>query len=198
MKFDCSRYCRKLGRDECRFLAVLPVREIVTSHTTCVEVEIRSKEAFAASAQRIGGTVIGEGTHALFSSQEAGFAVRLPGWHYPIVLTDKGLKMDHYNGHWGNPKDIDRLVGYYAIEAAREKAFALGWVSQDQGENLVIYHPEGGTITVSPDGTCASAGFVGCGCDEAKTIEEALGREVIRENTHEYFAEKARISEAGE
>ena len=196
LTFDCSRTCPQVSRAQCKFSPVFaPIGpSIVNSHTTSVYIEFRSKDALQAAVEKLGGSVLGEGTYSLFSSRHTGFAFKLPGWTYPIIAgKDGALHYDSYNGQWGNESDVRLLTGQYAIEAARQAALAQGWVAQDNSDGLLIYHPTGGTIQVKADGTVESSGFVGQGCDAATVIEQALGGESVRTNKAEYFAERAVI-----
>jgi len=199
LPFTCPRSCRWAERqDLCRFtpmLARIGVCGRVTSHTTTVAVEIRSTAALAAAVLRLGGTVVGEGRHALYSTTEQGFAVTLPGWRYPLVLrTDGQMAIDTYNGRWGDPADLKRLQGVYALEAAREAAAGLGWMVLSEGDDhIVIAHPEGGAMTVHADGRCEAAGFCGRDCHATAPIEEAIGRPVERMLAPEYFQERAHV-----
>jgi hypothetical protein len=200
LPFRCPRSCRWAEREDiCRFMPVLVVATcndtVVTSHTTTVKVEFRSMSALARAVERLGGRAIGEGSHRLYSSTEAGYAVQLPGWRYPIVARSDGqLAMDHYNGSWGDPRDIDRLTRVYILEAAREAADAIGWMIVAEDDSAItIAHPDGGTLTVHADGWCEAAGFCGADCHATAPIEEALGRPIERLHTLEYYAERARV-----
>lgn len=197
LQFDCSRTCPQVKRGLCQFSPIFaPIgSSVVNSHTTTVHVEFKSREALIAAAEKLNMRVLGEGTHSLYSSKHTGFALHFPNWNYPVIAgKDGNLHYDTYNGVWGNEADVRRLTSQYAIEAARQAALAQGWVSQDQADgSLLIYHPESGTMTVRPDGTVESSGFVGQGCDAARVIEEALGSESTRSNKAEYFSEKALI-----
>lgn len=167
------------------------------SHTVTVRVEYRDLDALAAAVVALGGTVLGEAEHRLYQGSVTGWGAQLPGWRYPIVLTDRGeLAYDDYQGHWGDARQLVRLRERYAVEAARRAAEAQGWIAQDQPDgSLVIYHPDGGTLTVSPSGEVAADGFVGGGCVAAAApIEHALGRADERALKPEYWAEHAKVA----
>jgi hypothetical protein len=193
LHFHCDRTCKRF--QECRFspLHLAIGRTYVHSHTTRCQVEFKNRHALRAAVEAMQGEILGEGIHPLFSSQEAGFGFRLPGWNYPLIAKANGeLAYDHYNGAWGKSSDIQTLIGKYAIEAARQAATEQGWMSDIQTDgSLIVYHPAGGTMTVAADGTVDAQGFTGQGCDAAQVIETAIGKESIRTNKSEYFAEHA-------
>lgn len=164
------------------------------SHTVTVRVEYRNLDALAAAVEALGGTVLGHGQHRLYEGPVTGWGAYLPGWEYPIVLADGQLHFDDYGGRWGDVALLDRLRERYAIEAARRAAQDLGWIVEDQADgSIVIYHPSGGTLTVSPSGEVAASGFVGASCtDAAAPIEQAMGRPGERTLAPEYYQEHAR------
>jgi hypothetical protein len=153
--------------------------------------------ALKAAVEAMGGQFLGEGQYKLYSSSEIGLGFRLPGWTYPCICRSDGtLAYDDYNGAWGNVNDLQRLKGAYAIEAARLAAQDLGWYTELHGDELVIHHPDGGTLTVSPNGTVDAACFLGRDCASAAApIEAALGRKVDTTLKPEYFQERAKITQ---
>lgn len=167
------------------------------SHTVRVQIALRNRSALATAVSALGGQVLGDGEHRLYSSREVGFAVKLPGWRYPIVVReDSTLAYDDYHGAWGNPRDLERLKGRYAIEAARAEADRLGWYCEEQGEFLIIYHPDGGTLTVGMGGEVDASGFLGAACDAASSpLEAAMGRRLEATTKPERWQERARVQE---
>lgn len=160
------------------------------SHTVTVNIQFKDPDAFAAAACALGGKDLGAGLHTMFDEQQfAGRAVTLPGWTFPLVLaTDGRLHYDDYHGQWGNPADIDRLKAAYALSAARAACESLGWMAEPQADgSLLVYHPDGGTITITTDGVIDANGFQGVGCGEAtEKIAAALGQTVNAERKPEY------------
>lgn len=149
------------------------------SYTLSVKIELRDQEALAAAVADLKGRTLGLGGWKLFSSTEQGFGFTLPDWRYPLIATEAGaLKFDDYHGEWGNVQDLDRLRERYAIHAGRLAAEAQGWYCEiTQDGNLLIFHPTGGTLTVSPAGIIDAQGFAGPTCSEAtRPIAEALGQ----------------------
>lgn len=167
------------------------------SHTVTVKIECRDQEALARACLSLGGTVLGAGTHKLYSSEEAGFAVQLPNWRYPIIAKQDGsLTMDHYGGRWGRVEDVDRLRERYVVEAARTAAEAQGWYVEDRPDGgLTVYHPGGGTLQVEPSGSVDACGFIGAGCAAAtSTIASAMGESSGEVRKSEYYrAERAHV-----
>lgn len=170
------------------------------SHTVTCEIEIRDPEAFRAAALALGAELLGEGAHQLFEhgrKAEHGFGIKFPGWLYPVVLTPAGLRFDDFGGRWGNPADITRLTERYAIEAARNAATAQGWMSEETTEGLLIYHPDGGTITVTSKGGVDAACFEGRDCASATApIEAAIGRVTESTAKPEMLHKRARLGVA--
>ncbi len=105
------------------------------SHIASVQTEIRSLESLSAACRRLGLGAPQHGTHRLFDSQTAtGHAVKLPGWHYPVVfdLTAKQVHYDNFKGHWGQIKHLDQLKQAYAVCAAKAQAVKQGFRVQEQ------------------------------------------------------------------
>lgn len=197
VKFSCQRTCSPWK--ECMFGHVL--RAIgstkVMSHTVTITVEWKDRESLKLAVEAMGGTVIGEGRHQLFSSQsEIGLGFTLPNWRFPLILkTDNTLAFDDYHGQWGNVADITTLKEHYTIEVGRAAASQQGWMSEIQTNGtLLIFHPCGATITLFQDGTVDANGFVGTGCDAAAAIENALGSIDVRTEKAEYFLEEVHIN----
>jgi hypothetical protein len=195
MRFNCGRTCH--FRESCRFTPALSTLRLIHSHTTRVMIEFRDDRALKAAVEALGGQWLGFGEHKLYSSTEGGNGFRLPGWTYPLVSKWNGaLAYDDFHGSWGKVADLERLKGAYAIEAARLAAQDLGWYTEVRGEDLVIHHPDGGTLTVTPAGTVDAACFLGRDClAAAAPIEAALGRKADQTLKPEYFQERAKITQ---
>jgi hypothetical protein len=165
------------------------------SHTVKVNIELNNREALLAAVQRLNWRVLGEGSYELFSSSESGLGIQIPGWRYPIVIKDNGtVAFDDYNGCWGNRADIEKLRAEYAIETARLAAEAQGWYCERVDGKLVIYHPDGGTITVDATGAVDASGFMGVSCAKAtEPIEAALGARREQIIKKEYLHESANV-----
>lgn len=69
------------------------------------------------------------GKHKLYSSTETGYAVKLDGWRYPVILGKDGIAKDDYNGSWGEQSKLDafmqRFTAEKAIRDARRKGYSV-------------------------------------------------------------------------
>ena len=99
------------------------------SHIVTIKTQIRDPAALAAACKRLGIAQPTVGTARLYSGQATGLIVQLPGWRYPVVAnTQTGeLKCDTYNGRWGEPAELNRLLQGYAVEKARLEARRKGY-----------------------------------------------------------------------
>lgn len=68
------------------------------------------------------------GTAKLFSGSKTGWLVQLPQWRYPLVCdTASGkIEYDNFEGHWGEPLQLDRFLQAYAVEKAKLEARKAG------------------------------------------------------------------------
>ena len=98
------------------------------SHIVKIQSDVRRKEIVEKACQRLGIEPPVEGVHHLFDGKYAGLAVKLEGWHYPVVfdLESGEAKFDNYNGAWGK---IDRLNEFhvaYGVETVKAEAELAG------------------------------------------------------------------------
>jgi len=98
------------------------------SHIVNIQTEIRDAVALAAACRRLRLAEPQVETVQLFSTQATGYAVRLPGWHYPVVcdLAVGRVAYDNFQGRWGAQLDLDRLIQSYAVEKATLEARRQG------------------------------------------------------------------------
>lgn len=167
--FDCPRTCPLFKERWCRFRPITdqlgPVR--VNSHTARIKVDYADSDMLKAAVAALGGTWLGHGSHRLFDGDAIGHGFTIPGWRYPIVWQDSGeLAYDDFNGAWGNVADLERLKSAYALATAERAAQAQGWQCERTQDGLTIYHPSGGTLTVTCSAIDAN-GFQGQGCHDA-------------------------------
>jgi hypothetical protein len=98
------------------------------SHVVTIRTQIRDAPALAAACARRGLAPPVDGEAQLFSSTARGLVVRLPGWHYPVVVDAAAgrVHFDNYNGAWGSQSELDRLLQAYAVEKAKLEARRAG------------------------------------------------------------------------
>ena len=98
------------------------------SHVVEIKTQVRDGTAVRAACQRLGLPEPIVGAFPLFSAVASGFAVRLPGWKYPLVCQlDTGqMKFDNFNGNWGKQEELDRFLQAYAVEKAKIEARRKG------------------------------------------------------------------------
>jgi len=98
------------------------------SHIVVIKTEIKDTAAVRAACQRLGLPEPVQGTTRLFSGEVTGLAVQLPDWVYPVVCdTASGqVKLDDFNGTWGDRQHLDRLLQMYAVEKCRIEARKAG------------------------------------------------------------------------
>ena len=136
------------------------------SHTAQIAEDYSHPEALTRAVEALGGQMIGQGTHRLFSSNETGIGFRLPGWNHPLIVrADHTLAYDNYNGRWGNVADLDRLHEEYSWALAEIAAQAMGWQTERTADGVCIFHPSDGTITVTGNDLDLT-GFTGGSCME--------------------------------
>ena len=105
------------------------------SHIVSIKTRLTDPAALAAACRRLGLAEPVHGTATLFAGQQAtGLAVKLPGWHYPIVADVQSgeVKFDNYNGAWGAQSELDKLLQCYAVEKARAEARRMGHTLTEQ------------------------------------------------------------------
>src|SRR5579859_7912359 len=101
------------------------------SHIVSIKTQVRDPAALSAACARLHLSAPVQGTARLYSGEATGLIVTLPGWTYPAVIdTHTGeIRCDHFEGRWGNPRELDRLLQAYAVEmcrlAARQKGYAV-------------------------------------------------------------------------
>lgn len=65
---------------------------------------------------------------ALYSARvQAAASFRLPGWRYPVaVLKDGTIQYDTFDGHWGAPVELHRVLQAYAERITLRHACRMG------------------------------------------------------------------------
>jgi hypothetical protein len=101
------------------------------SHVVTIKSKLRDPAALAAACARLNLPAPVQGTARLYSGEATGLIVNLPGWTYPAVIDTRTgeVRCDTFQGRWGDPRELDRLLQMYAIEmcrlAARQKGYAV-------------------------------------------------------------------------
>jgi hypothetical protein len=98
------------------------------SHIVTIKTKVRDPVALAAACTRLKLKEPVQGTVDLFAGQATGLIVKLPGWQYPLVADPATgtLWFDTYNGAWGRPEELDKLLQAYAVERAKAEARRVG------------------------------------------------------------------------
>lgn len=65
---------------------------------------------------------------ALYSARvQAAASFKLPGWRYPVaVLKDGAVQYDNFEGHWGAPVELHRVLRTYAERITIRHACRMG------------------------------------------------------------------------
>lgn len=113
------------------------------SHTVTIKTQFKDPAAVLAAAKEMGLAEPKIETVNLFQSghQFTGYAVRLPGWMYPVVIdTATGeARFDNYNGKWGKQEELNRLTQLYGVHKATIEAKKRGLIVRRQaGKNGAI------------------------------------------------------------
>ena len=102
---------------------------------------MRSEAAVQSACRRLKLPPAQHGTFDLYNSTVTGLGVELQDWLYPVVadLQTGDLKIDNYDGRWGEVKYLDQFVQMYTVEAATIAARKQGHsVSEQQLDNGAI------------------------------------------------------------
>jgi hypothetical protein len=118
-----------------------PKKENSVSHLVTIETKVHDAAALKAACHRLR---LAEPVYAkvqLFSADAAGLAVTLPGWQYPVVvdIAEGSIKYDNYEGRWGDPAELARLLQMYAVEKAKLESRKQGyWVTEQTRQDGTI------------------------------------------------------------
>ena len=104
------------------------------SHIVEIKTQIRDPVALNSACQRIRLPPPAHETVKMFQSTITGQCVRLPEWRYPVVcdLTTGQIQYDNFNGRWGDPKELDRLMQSYAVEKTKLESRRQGHTVTEQ------------------------------------------------------------------
>ena len=104
------------------------------SHIVVIETRVHDAAALTAACRRLGLVEPVHGNVRLFSGYATGLSVKFPGWRYPIVVdtAEGSIKYDNYEGRWGDPEKLGRLLQMYAVEKAKIEARKKGYCVNEQ------------------------------------------------------------------
>jgi len=104
------------------------------SHLVVIETRVHDAAALTAACRRLGLAEPVRGDVQFYSGEATGLSVGLPGWQYPIVIdtAEGSIKYDNYEGRWGDPVELGRLLQMYAVEKAKLEARKKGYGVTEQ------------------------------------------------------------------
>jgi hypothetical protein len=99
------------------------------SHIVQIKTEVRDAAAVTAACRRLGLAEPTTGKFNVYAVEREGLAVKLPGWHYPVVcnLETGAVDFDNFNGSWGKQEELDKFLQAYAVEKAIYEAQKGGY-----------------------------------------------------------------------
>jgi hypothetical protein len=106
----------------------------IVSHIVQIQTQVRDAAAVEIACQRLALPPPQHRQVQMYSAAAEGLAVELPGWRYPLVceLSTGRLAFDHFGGHWGDPRELDRFLQAYAVEKSRLEARRRGHTFSEQ------------------------------------------------------------------
>ena len=120
------------------------------SHIVTVTAKIHDPVAVSAACHRLGLPQPTQGTAKLYRTQATGLLVQLPQWQFPIVIdTASGnVKLDNFQGCWGDQRELDKFMQAYSVEKAKIEARRKGYSVSEQAlqdGSIKVQLTEGGT-----------------------------------------------------
>lgn len=100
------------------------------SHQTTLDTEIKDLAALESAAEHLGYRVEHNATVQLYertARHENCTAVHIPGWRYPVAVSDGKIYYDNYEGEWGDVKQLNAFRQRYARDVAVKTAKARGY-----------------------------------------------------------------------
>ena len=195
------------------------------SHVVSIKIEVRDLEALRRAAESLGlefrngqrshrwyGRWVGD--HPLpegITTDQLGkcdHALAVAGnsnaYEIGIVGQQDGsyrLLYDFWQGGYGLQekvgKDCSKLIEAYAVEKTKIECERLGWLREQQPDgSLLVYHPDGGTITVSRSGEIEAIQFQGTACSLATApLAGALGQRIGEQRKREWGHEQQSVGQ---
>jgi len=98
------------------------------SHTTTIELEVKSIPALKQACLDLGYTFKENSVGKLYDGTEVeGFVMQLPEFSYPVIAAKGALHFDTYKGQWGDEKYISKLKQRYAVNVQKDQARQRGY-----------------------------------------------------------------------
>jgi hypothetical protein len=108
------------------------------SHIVTIRTKVHDLAAVAVACDRLSLPAPRQGTAQLYSGEVTGLLVQLPDWVYPAVIdtTTGEVRLDNFEGRWGEQAHFDHFLQMYAVEKAKLEARKKGYaVIEQQREN---------------------------------------------------------------
>ena len=96
------------------------------SHIATVEMNITDQEALAETCRDLGLQMTAHSSALVYQTAVEGTVIHLPGWTFPVVVRDKTMLYDNYQGNWGDIKELNKLRRHYAVKATTRAAARMG------------------------------------------------------------------------
>ncbi len=99
------------------------------SHIATVKVKLKDLPLLAEVCGQLGVPCdLGQQDVKLYSTTvKAGASFKLKGWSYPVaVLPDGTVQFDNYNGRWGDPKQLHKVLRRYSERMTYRQAQRMG------------------------------------------------------------------------
>lgn len=95
------------------------IRNMVCLTRACEKLGAVNTLEIAATGQKVSGNI--------YDGTEYGIAkVNLAGWKYPVIIKEDGkLVYDNHEGHWGNIREVDKLLSHYGEEVVMHQMIEL-------------------------------------------------------------------------
>lgn len=142
------------------------------SHTVKLKTQLTCLESIKRACKRMPGVeFLGKGTFRVYSGNNSGIGIQLPGWQYPITIDIESgeLAFDNYGGRWGNEEVLDGFRQAYGVEKAKLEGQNRGYSVQEEtlanGDIKVTLNVGGGT-GLAADGDPMSGGYGVAGSNE--------------------------------
>lgn len=103
------------------------------SHTATIQTQVTDLTAITTACKEMGLPLPVHQDKVHFGGTvQSGICVKLPGWHYPVVIDLKtgSMKYDNYGGAWGAQEHLSKFMQTYGVAKASAIARAKGYMVQ--------------------------------------------------------------------